>query len=138
MEPISETLRELLVRQGIANGRGETQLGRMNKGPALSTMASSGEVVADGAGGAPHRPTGLREGGERNPMGISRKGRGAVKAPPVDQEVGSVSTRKPSPANGRPVPHIVVDNSRCLTMAKLHHGAPREVMVKHLRLVVSN
>src|SRR5690606_29118928 len=135
MTPISETLHELLVRQGLANGRSAIRPVHANKGPALSTMASSGEVVADGAGETPHRPT---AGGGGQPMRIPGKGRGTVKAPPVDQEVGSVSTHKPSPANGRPVPRIVVDNSRCLTMAKPHHGAPREVMVKHLRLVVSN
>src|SRR5690554_2963899 len=97
MTPISETLRDLLVRQGIAQERTAIR-------------------QAQGIGaGLPWRektdPLTARPGEDGEPMGM-RKGRGAVKAPPVDQEVGSVSTRKPSPANGRPVPHIVVDNSR--------------------------
>src|SRR5690554_1702679 len=123
MIPVSDALIDLLNRQKLAQERTAIR-------------------QAHGIGaGLPWRektdPLTARPGEGREPMGMG-KGRGTVKAPPVDQEVGSVSTRKPSPANGRPVPHIVVDNSRCLTMAKPHHGAPREVMVKHLRLVVSN
>src|SRR5690606_36411954 len=90
MVPVSEALRELLHRQGMAREGLAGPVAHGMKTPALSAMASSGEVVADGAGGAPHRPKGLREGGERNPMGISGKGRGPKPAP-VDPEVGSVS-----------------------------------------------
>ena len=61
MSHISESIRDLLVRQGIANGLGATGDVRERKVPALSTMASSGGVKADAAGGEPHWPT-TREG----------------------------------------------------------------------------
>ena len=88
MSHISESIRDLLVRQGIANGLGATGVVRERKVPALSTMASSGGVKADAAGGM-HRPIGPHTGGgKRDQSGMGEKA-GATKAPAVNREVGN-------------------------------------------------
>lgn len=44
MEPISETLRDLLVRQGIANGRAGTRATRRNKRRAAANTGAVSQV----------------------------------------------------------------------------------------------
>lgn len=51
MRHISETVYEMLVRQGVNAGGLAGPMANGMKGPALSTMASSGEVEAVTAGG---------------------------------------------------------------------------------------
>lgn len=115
MKPVSEALMDLLVRQGMARGRAGTRAGRGKTNAssleALSVMGWANALLDREEDGAEqmHSPAG---GEEDRRMGIREKGRGAVKAPPVRQEVGSVSTRAPSPVSDRPVPHLVVDNGR--------------------------
>src|SRR5690606_25542415 len=96
MIPVSDALIDLLNRQKLAQERTAIR-------------------QAHGIGaGLPWRektdPLTARPGEDREPMGISRKGRGAVKAPPVDQEVGSVSTLDPSSADRGPVLFLVASN----------------------------
>ena len=115
MKPISHSLRDVLVRQGIANaktvGAGKV---RGNKSPALSTMASSGGVAADAREGGQERPPiGHRHGGETGPMGM-RKSPGTAGAGSV---YGGLSKKpeEPTPAVWR-VLKLVVDNSRCMPL----------------------
>lgn len=84
MKPISHSLRDVLVRQGIANakpvGAGKV---RGMKGPGAASDGARGGVAADALqGGTEHPPIG-RPGGARQPMAISGKGRGPLKPAPV-------------------------------------------------------
>lgn len=108
MVPVSEALRELLHRQGMANGRaGTRKLARMIARTAGTGAAAIG---ADDQGEEPGRPlTGLREGGERNPMGIRKTG--SAKPPASAWEVGN-EANDPSPAECRPVLRLVHSGRR--------------------------
>jgi hypothetical protein len=111
MKPISYSLKDVLVRQGIANAQ-PVGAGRVRgmKGPGAASDGARGGVVADAAGGVgPHRPT---AGGGNQPMGISREKDGAAKPRQFNREVGKHVSQEPSMARSHPVPRIVVDNSR--------------------------
>ena len=82
MKPISGDLYGLLVRQGLRAMTVGAVEARENKGPALSTMASSGGVKAD-AGEEPHRPIGPHTGGgKRDQWGMEKAG---AEAPAVNR-----------------------------------------------------
>lgn len=82
MRTISDSVYELLMAQGLARGTGATVGPCENKGPALSTMASSGGVKADAAGGM-HRPIGPHTGGgKRDQLGMEKAG---AEAPAVNR-----------------------------------------------------
>ena len=114
MRHITEGVYGLVMSRGIANGRAGT---RANGGK-IARTAETGAAAkgADDQGEEPGRPlTGLREGGERNPMGISREKDGAAKPRQFNREEVSNHAQEPSPSwncVARPVLHIVVDNSR--------------------------
>jgi hypothetical protein len=77
MTPVSDALRGLLSRHGMHDRTVGAGLVVLNKGPALSTMASSGGVAADAREGGQERPPIGRLGGARQPMGMEPgKGRG--------------------------------------------------------------
>jgi hypothetical protein len=95
MKPFSTIVYETLMTAGIERGRTAIREALVNKGPALSTMASSGGVVADTPeqeGDLMCPPIG-RQGGWQ-PMGISGKG------PRVNASAKFIGLR------------VVVDNSR--------------------------
>lgn len=96
MEPISETLRGLLVRQGLANGRAVTLAERGNTASsesALSFMEWANLLLDREGDDANSPPT-----GRSRRMGNGGKGRGALKAPPVwhleEQSLRLVSSRR--------------------------------------------
>jgi hypothetical protein len=83
MKPISHSLRDVLVRQGIANakpvGAGKV---RGMKGPGAASDGALGGVAADAREGGQERPPIGRLGGARQPMGMEPgKGRGPQPAP---------------------------------------------------------
>lgn len=111
MRQISEGIYGLLVSQGIANGRAGT---RANGGKIARTAGTgaAGIGAGDQSGGTNRLLTGLREGGDRNPMGMG-KGTPAETGAKSNREV-SANAQEPSPSReeARPVPRIVIDNSR--------------------------
>ena len=106
----------MLVLEKLSADRTAIREAHRNKGPASSTDALSGEVKADAREGFEHRPTAVMGGVAR-----SRSAKG--------KDRGSVTPAKST------VLRLVVDNSRCLTMANPKRDCPRAAMVKHLVLV---
>lgn len=89
MEPISYSLRDVLVRQGIANGLGATGDVRGMKGRGAASDGARSQVKADAAGGVqPHRPIGPHAGGGKRDQSGMGKSAGA-EAPAVNREVGN-------------------------------------------------
>lgn len=101
----SAILRKLVLEKLDAN-RSAIRSATENKGPALSTMASSGEVLAGTAGGL-HRPIGHRQEGQTGPIWNGKTG--AAKAPASALER---QEREPSSARGRPVLRLIIGSSK--------------------------
>lgn len=79
MKPISHSLRDVLVRQGIANAK-PVGAGKVRGKVARTVGAGAAGIGADDQGEEPGRPlAGMRKGGERTPMGMGKTG--AAKAP---------------------------------------------------------
>lgn len=106
---MGETVKDMLVRQGIEAGRaGNT--GRHGKIARTAGTGAAG-IGADDQGEEPGRPlTGLREGGDRNPMGISMEKDGAAKPRQFNREEVSNHAQEPSMARSHPVLRLVVSN----------------------------
>ena len=103
---VSDSLREVLAGCGMHDRTAGTGLVVLNKGPALSTMASSGGVAADAREGGQERPPIGRLGGARQPMGMEPgKGRGPKPAPV--QQGRSVSIKQ---ARRHPFLVVIADN----------------------------
>lgn len=110
MRHVSDGIYSLLMSQGLARGTGATVGPRENKGPALSTMASSGGVKADAGEEKPHRPIGPHTGGgRRDQSGMGEKA-GATKAPAVNREVGNRQHRTGNEIVGDPFLRLVANN----------------------------
>lgn len=121
-----------LVAEGLGAGRTAIRDAHEEKSPASSTNALSGEVKAGHPGGNKHPAT--TQHGEEERAGRSAMRKSGDTMPPVSVELRGKS--QPSPERHfRPVLRIVVDNSRCLTMANPKRDCPRAAMVKHLVLV---
>lgn len=126
MEPISYSLRDVLVRQGIANAK----------------PVGAGKVRGIGAGlreGADRPATVQPEGGYREPMGIKAGERGALH-PELRQgeETADLNSGKDR-GNVTPAKFtgLRLVSSRCLDTASPTRE-PRAAVSKHLMLVVSN
>jgi len=119
MTPISQTLMDMLTRQGISAGPGATSRAHGMKGARRGQDGAAGQVMADAAGGEPHRPT---AGGGIQPMRNSGKGRGPKPAP-VNREVGVKQTGEAT----LQTLHVVVDNSRCKPIHTPTRVAPRGI-----------
>jgi hypothetical protein len=85
---MGETVKDMLVRQGIEAGRAGTRK-RHGKIARTAGTGAAGIGAGDQSGGTDRLLTGLREGGDRNPMGMGKTG--AAKAPASRQEVGEVN-----------------------------------------------
>lgn len=106
MTPISDALKDLLGRQGLTAREGLA--GPVARGMKERGAASDGarsQVMADAAGGTPHRPTAGGGPADEN----SGKDRGNV---------------TPAKFTGL---HIVVDNSRCKPIHTPTRVAPRGI-----------
>jgi len=107
MRHITEGVYGLVMSRGIANGRAGT---RANGGKIARTVgAGAAGIDADDQGEEPGRPlTGLREGGERNPMGM---GKGTPAETGASQQGGREGvSEEPSMARSHPVLRLVVSN----------------------------
>ncbi len=113
MTPISETLHELLVRQGIAQER---------------TAIRQAQGMDAGAPEGKAHPLAARPGEDREPMGMGKTR--ATKARASFQEVGEIVSQEPSSNRDcmvRPVLHVIVDNSRCKPIHTPTRVAPRGI-----------
>lgn len=110
MIAVSDVLKELLDRQGIGAGSlaGDYAQGKIAR---TAGAGAAGIGAGDQSGGTDRLLTGLREGGDRNPMGM---GKGTPTEAGASQQGGRKGVyQEPSPARGcRPVLRVVVDNSR--------------------------
>ena len=120
MRPISDSLYDLLVSQGIAQER-------------TAIRQAQGIDAGERMHSAAHPAIGRRPGGQTGPMGISGKGRGTVKAPPSFQEVGEIVSQEPSSAERGPVLFLVASN-KCLNVASPSR-MPRAATFRHLVLI---
>lgn len=129
MTPISETLHELLVRQGMSAGPGATSRAHGMKDEGRSHMGAHPQVMGDAAGGTPHRPTAGEE--KAQPMRNSGKRTGAATTPANKQG----QSFDPSSAVRGPVLFLVASN-KCLNVASPSR-MPRAATFRHLQLVSS-
>lgn len=114
MRHMGETVKDMLVRQGIEAGRAGNTGRHERKGPGAASDGALGGVVADAPReGMRHRPT---AGGGNQPMGKPRKG------PRVNASAKFTGLR------------VVVDNSRCKPIQPHTRVAPRGIGF-HLVLV---
>lgn len=113
MTPISDALKDLLGRQGLTAREGLA-------GPVARGM-DAGERMHSAA----HPAIGRRPGGQTGPMGMGKTR--ATKARASFQEVGEIVSQEPSMARSHPVPHVVVDNSRCKPIHTPTRVAPRGI-----------
>ena len=129
MRQISEGIYGLLVSQGIEAGRaGNT--GRHGK-IARTVGAGAAGIGADDQGEEPGRPlTGLREGGDRNPMGM-----GKTRATKARASFTGGGHHREGETTLQTL-HVVIDNSRCMPLRDPTRSAQRGSGI-HLVLVSS-